>query len=256
VEADLVEAVLAEAVAYVFRERQVARRARHVRFFREVKQVPAVGFAIRRLGQDPFNRRFYGERGPDKEECDEGYEGAMREIHPGMISNAFRARRSDTGMRTTARSRYAIFAFAVMAAGPASADDGARISRLESEIQQLRAQVDEQDRRIQRLEAELARRSGTPPASAAAKPGTDDRRISRPAATGPQPWHARANWERVAKGLSAGQVTAILGEPTAVESIDGFKTLFYRGATPGGTTLNGLVNLRDDRVVAVVPPAF
>ena len=173
-----------------------------------------------------------------------------------MISNAFRVRRSDTGMRTTAQSRCAIFAFAVIAAGPASADDGARISRLESEIQQLRAQVDEQDRRIQRLEAELARRSGAPPASAAVKPGTDDRRTSRPAATGPQPWHARANWERVAKGLSAGQVTAILGEPTAVESIDGFKTLFYRGATPGGATLNGLVNLRDDRVVAVVPPAF
>jgi hypothetical protein len=32
--------------------------------------------------------------------------------------------------------------------------------------------------------------------------------------------------------------------------------MFYRGATPGGATLNGLVNLRDDRVVAVVKPGF
>jgi hypothetical protein len=156
----------------------------------------------------------------------------------------------------TAPCRCAIFALAAMSAGPASADDGARISRLESEIQQLRAQLDEQDRRIQRLESELARRSGTPPTSAAAKIGTDDRRTSRAAVTGPQPWHARANWQRVAKGMSAEQVTAILGEPTAVESIDGFKTLFYRGATTGGASLNGLVNLRDDRVVAVVPPGF
>jgi hypothetical protein len=156
----------------------------------------------------------------------------------------------------TAPCRCAIFAIAFILAGPASADDVARISRLESEIQQLRAQLDEQGRRIQRLEAELARRSGTPPASAAAKVRSEDRRTSPPAAAGPQPWHARANWERVAKGMSAEQVTAILGEPTAVEAIDGFKTLFYRGATTGGATLNGLVNLRDDRVVAIVQPAF
>ena len=158
----------------------------------------------------------------------------MREFHAGMISNAFSARRSETTMRTTAPIRCAIFAIAVVAAGPAFADDGARISRLESEIQQLRARIDEQDRRIQRLEAELARRSGTPPAGSVSKPRVDDSRINRPAATGPQPWHARANWERVAKGMSVEQVTAILGEPTAVESVDGFKTLFYRECGSGG----------------------
>lgn len=142
------------------------------------------------------------------------------------------------------------------ALGPAYADDGARISRLESEIQLLRAQVDEQNRRIQRLEAELARRSGAPAASAASRLASDDKRINRPAATGPQPWHARANWERVAKGMNAAQVIAILGEPTAAESIDGYKTLFYRGVTPAGATLSGHVNLRDDGVVAVVEPGF
>jgi uncharacterized membrane protein len=152
--------------------------------------------------------------------------------------------------------RFVIFAIAMAGLGPAFADDVARISRLESEIQQLRAQIDEQNRRIQRLEAELARRSGGPPSGAASRLEDGDKRINRPAATGPQPWHARANWERVAKGMSAAEVATILGEPTAAESIDGYKTLFYRGVTPAGATLNGLVNLRDDRVVAVVRPGF
>lgn len=180
----------------------------------------------------------------------------MRVIHAGMISNAFGARRSEAGMTVTVPIRCAIFAIAMAAMVPAFADDGARISRLESEIQQLRAQIDEQGRRIQRLESELARRSGPPPASAAAKAPVDESRVIRPAATGPQPWHARANWERVTKGMSTEQVTAILGEPTAAESVEGFKTLFYRGTTPGGASLNGLVNLREDRVVAVVKPGF
>src|SRR5688572_14259768 len=53
-------------------------------------------------------------------------------------------------------------AFGVLAQSPAVADDAARISRLETEIQQLRAQLDEQNRRIQRLEAELELRAGVP----------------------------------------------------------------------------------------------
>jgi hypothetical protein len=180
----------------------------------------------------------------------------MRVIHGEMISNAFKARRSETTMIVTAPFRCAFFVIAAAVCGSAVADDVARISRLESEIQLLRAQVDEQNRRIQRLEAELARRSGAPPPKASSRLEADEKRINRPAATGPQPWHVHANWERVAKGMSAEQVIAVLGEPTAAESVDEFKTLFYRGLTPGGATLNGLVNLRDDRVVAVVKPVF
>ena len=152
--------------------------------------------------------------------------------------------------------RCAIFAIVMAVAGPALADDGARISRLESEIQQLRSQIDEQNRRIRRLEADLARRSGTTRASPAPKPEAGDTNVNRPAPAGPQPWHAVTAWNRVAKGMTAEQVTAILGAPTAAESVDEFKTLFYRGTTPAGVSLNGLVNLREDRVVAVVKPAF
>jgi hypothetical protein len=173
-----------------------------------------------------------------------------------MISNDMAARRSDTGMKMGAPIRCAIFAIAATVATPTLADDGARISRLESEIQQLRTQLDDQNRRIRKLEAELARRSGTAPARPASPRSAGDPPASRPALAGPQPWHAAAAWDRVAKGMTAEQVTAILGAPTAAESVDLLRTLFYRGSTPAGASLSGMVNLRDGRVVAVVRPAF
>jgi hypothetical protein len=171
-----------------------------------------------------------------------------------MISNAWGGRRSE-GIVNVPRSIRCVF-FAIAFVVPAHADDAARVSRLESEIQQLRTQIDEQNRRIQRLEAELGRRSGGASTPRQPKPATDGTPARRPAATGPQPWQQRAPWARVAKGMSAEQVIAVLGEPTAVESVDGFKTLFYRGANAAGATISGIVNLRDERVVAVVQPAF
>lgn len=158
-------------------------------------------------------------------------------------------------MRAGAPFRCVVFAIAAILAVPALADDGARISRLESEIQQLRTQVDEQNRRIRKLEADLARRTGAKPASSK-PPRAVDEPISRPAPAGPQPWHAAAAWDRVGKGMTADEVTAILGTPTAAESVGALKTLFYRGPTPEGGSLSGMVNLREDRVVAVVKPAF
>ena len=128
--------------------------------------------------------------------------------------------------------------------------DSARISRLESEIQQLRAQIDEQNRRIQRLEAELNRRAGAPAVPPQSrKPVVTSQPVESPA-TKPQPWHAPAAWERIAKGMSVEQVRTILGEPTAIESVESLKTLFYRGA------VSGHVNFRDERVVAVSKPSF
>jgi hypothetical protein len=173
-----------------------------------------------------------------------------------MKSNPRMTRRSDTGMKTRTPVLCSIFAIFVAASAPALADDGARISRLESEIQLLRTQIDAQNRRIRKLEADLARRSGKAPASPASPRAGDDKPTSSPAPAGPQPWHAAAAWDRVAKGMTADQVTAILGAPTAAESVDALKTLFYRGSTPAGASLSGMVNLRDERVVAVVKPAF
>jgi hypothetical protein len=171
-----------------------------------------------------------------------------------MISNASTRRRSEGTVNIRGILRCAIFAIAI--ASPALADDAARVSRLESEIQQLRTQVDEQNRRIQRLEAELARRSGAKEASQASKPVAGVSRARPAAASGPQPWHAPAPWGRVAKGMSAPEVIAILGEPTSIEAVEGFKTLFYRGTNAAGAGISGIVNLRDEQVVAIVKPAF
>jgi hypothetical protein len=166
-----------------------------------------------------------------------------------MISNGFAGRRSE-GTVQVRRARHCV-SFLALFATSVLADDAARVSRLESEIQQLRTQIDEQNRRIQRLEAELLPRPVARPDSAA-----DVGRARGTSSSGPQPWHSPAPWRGVAKGMTATAVIAILGEPTSVESVDGLKTLLYRGKTATGTALSGIVNLRDERVVAVVSPAF
>ena len=148
-------------------------------------------------------------------------------------------------------------AFGVLAQSPAVADDAARISRLETEIQQLRAQLDEQNRRIQRLEAELERRGGLPQprAQLEPQPRTGGRQSDTPVTSGPQPWHSASAWERIQPGMTEAEVVAVLGTPTAAESIGALKSLFYRGLA-GRAELSGHVNLKDGRVVAVSKPAF
>jgi len=138
----------------------------------------------------------------------------------------------------------------------AAADEASRISRLESELQLLRSQLDEQNRRIQRLEAELNRRAGPAATEPLPRRRIDELRTDQPATGERMPWHSPEAWEGVVKGMTAEEVTQVLGEPTAVESVDAFKTLFYRGASPRGASLSGHVNLRDERVVAVSKPAF
>ncbi len=138
----------------------------------------------------------------------------------------------------------------------AVADDATRMSQLESEIQQLRRQIDDQNRRIQRLEDELGRRpgaaAGTPQPHRSASAATPAQSPS----TARQLWHTPEAWNRVAPGMTSVQVVAILGQPTSVDGVDALKTMFYRGTTPDGVSLSGIVNLRDDRVVAVNKPAF
>jgi len=145
-------------------------------------------------------------------------------------------------------------AFVLLVTVPAIADDAARISRLETEIQQLRALVDEQARRIQRLEEDLNRRAAT--SVPQPRPRAGDMRTEAPASASRQPWHQSAPWDRVAKGMPEADVVRILGAPTAAESVGALKSLFYRGAAPGGPPLAGHVNLKEGRVVAVSKPAF
>lgn len=138
----------------------------------------------------------------------------------------------------------------------AFADDATRMSQLESDIQQLRRQIDDQNRRIQRLEDALASRSGSGQDATQQRRAPDATQARESATSTRQLWHSPDAWTRVAKGMTSVQVTAVLGAPTSVDSVDALKTMFYRGTTPAGVQLSGLVNLRDDRVVAVNAPAF
>jgi SmpA / OmlA family len=70
------------------------------------------------------------------------------------------------------------------------------------------------------------------------------------------PWHSAANWILIKKGMSEAQVVEILGSPTSVDSTVDVRTLFYQPDSRATTTLNGTVTLTDDRVTALVPPAF
>ena len=135
----------------------------------------------------------------------------------------------------------------------AGADDAARISRLESEIRLLRTRVDEQQRRIVRLEEELKRKATEPVVGA--MPGRREDRATI-ASHDQLPWHTPDSWNRVSRDMSGEQVTDILGQPTSVETFGRYKTLFYRGVLPGSGSISGHVNLRDDRVLAVNQPAF
>lgn len=134
---------------------------------------------------------------------------------------------------------------------PALADDSSRISQLELEIQRLRTRIDEHQRRIVRLEEELNRRGRTAIPVLPTLDRDADGAVNKSAATKPQPWHAVKSWARVAKGMTEAEVREILGTPSSAEAVGAFKTMFYRGPVAGASTLNGIVNLRDDRVVAV-----
>jgi hypothetical protein len=135
----------------------------------------------------------------------------------------------------------------------AGADDAARISRLESEIRLLRTRVDEQQRRIVRLEEQLKRQASEPVAAT-----IPAKREDRMPAVSPDRllWHSPESWTRISKGMSEEQVTDVLGQPTSVETFGRYKTLFYRGTVPGPGAVSGHINLLDDRVLAVTEPAF
>ena len=137
-----------------------------------------------------------------------------------------------------------------------AADDSARISQLELEIQRLRTRIDEQQRRIERLEEELNRRLGPGFVEPAPESRTDQGATAARSAGEASPWHAAKSWAQVTKGMSEAEVTEILGSPTSAESIGSLKTLFYRGEIVGVGAVSGIVNLRDGRVVAVNKPAL
>jgi hypothetical protein len=119
-----------------------------------------------------------------------------------------------------------------------------RIDGLRKEAAELKITIADQERRI----AELERIVKELQTVAAPVPTTIPTPIP--------PWHLAPNWILIKKGMSEAQVVEILGPPTSVDSTVDVRTLLYQPDSRATTRLNGTVTLTDDRVTALVPPAF
>lgn len=145
-------------------------------------------------------------------------------------------------MKTFVRASVAM----IFVATPiAWADDSARIQQLEDDVRILKRTVIEQGERIELLERQLA----------PAAPPSQQRRSSTQSGGVAGGWHSPASWGRLKDGMSQSQVVSILGQPTSIENIGPYRTLFYRGEV-NGSFVSGNVKLTDDRVWQVNEPVF
>ncbi len=116
--------------------------------------------------------------------------------------------------------------------------------RLTMEIDDLKLTVADQDKRIAELEKTVKM------LQAAANP------VPAPIPAPTPAWKAASSWVQVKPGMSEARVESLLGPPTSVSSVEDSRTLYYQPSTSSASTLNGSVTLKDDRVIAMTPPAF
>lgn len=165
-----------------------------------------------------------------------------RHTMPGGILNNWR-----TAMMTIIRIVIAVL---VASATPVFAQESEQGRQLRKDVDVLKGAVLKQNRRIEALEQEL--RGGTSVIS----PTVTNAMPTKNAALVRPPWHDGNSWGRVKNGMSESQVIAILGPPTSVEAVGGYKTLFYRGEVSGSGSVSGNTELSQDRVWAVNTPVF
>jgi len=135
---------------------------------------------------------------------------------------------------------------------PARAED-LKVSQLEQDVRDLQRTVQQQSRRIETIERELAQaRPGVPVPNAM----IGHARVLNPESS--PAWLNIANWDRVHTGTMELDVIAALGPPNAVrKSEDGLRqTLLYSAEITAGGFLSGQVVLADHRVVDVQKPTL
>lgn len=124
----------------------------------------------------------------------------------------------------------------------AAPNEDPRVDALTKQTEELKREVADQARRIANLEAAVkALQTPPPPAPIPA----------------PSPlWHSATNWNSIKPGMSEADVVQLLGPPSSVQSVEDTRKLFYNPDPHSTFTLSGTVTLMDDRVIAMMPPAF
>ena len=112
---------------------------------------------------------------------------------------------------------------------------------VEQELKDLRYKVQQQDKRIKKLERLLSSPAKVKKAKQAAN--SDG-------------WRKPSNWTRVKKGMSYSQVKRILGKPTRTQSITPYVTYYYTGYIPNSGDVIGKVTFNDGRMSYAEIPVF
>jgi hypothetical protein len=141
----------------------------------------------------------------------------------------------------------ALFAFLLLCAPIATlAADDLKVSQLESDVRDLKRQVQGLTRQIDELRSGLSRGGDRPkavPAPSTPVSSTDG-------------WLDAAKWQRMRPGMSELEVISSLGPPTSMRGDKGERVLLYAMEIGSSGFLGGSVRLRDGRVVEVQAPAL
>jgi hypothetical protein len=136
---------------------------------------------------------------------------------------------------------------------PAAAQlEDIRTRQLMQDVAELQRTVRQQALRIDQLEREISRVTGTPVARPVGSEGMSTRETEK------QPWLAPKTWDRVKVGMSELEVLEILGYPTNARAGQdkSTKTLFYSVQVSPAGFLSGNVELTNNRVRVVNRPAL
>jgi hypothetical protein len=131
-----------------------------------------------------------------------------------------------------------------------AAGEELKISQLEQDVRELQRQTQQQARRIDTLEQQLARATINLPASSNNAANAGDR--------GSAIWLSIANWDRVKPGMTELEVLKLIGPPTTLRKSPDGKTqsLLYALELGAGSFLSGVVTMADGRVQEVQKPAL
>jgi predicted RNase H-like nuclease (RuvC/YqgF family) len=142
-----------------------------------------------------------------------------------------------------------IAALAAASPVPAQVVDDLRVRQLESEVNRLQRELDEQSRRIDELERGARTGALTPRGPATPPAEREDR---SPA------WLLSTNWDRVKPGMKELDVIALLGRPTSVRAdADGKRrSLMYAMELGPNAILAGSVSLGDTGVAEIHKPVL